>query len=193
MDTVTGRRRVLLGQHIESFRLYKEFCMKNILILAAILFVASFSFVGCSDDPVESITGPTPIAGPKGDKGETGPKGDQGKDGATGVSELLDLNSGEHADVCYDLDGRSYDPDGIQNVICSCVDGYHIVSGSQSNTCRTTNGHYDYYGYDESNKDMFGCLKPEYWVLDPDGDGWLDDQGCFPPSSGLQKAYNTVL
>lgn len=103
--------------------------MKNILILAAILFAASFSFIGCSDDPIESITGPTPIAGPQGDTGPKGETGETGEPGADGTGQ--EIPDGYHADV------------GPNDIFFGCLEGYHIHADSTDSICRTEVGGYD--------------------------------------------------
>jgi len=137
--------------------------MKNILILAVFLF-AAFSFVGCSDDPVESITGPTPIAGERGDKGDKGDKGergDKGEDGDDSSVTVLDFqdyyqNDSQHVDITKDY------------VLHTCfTEGYHLHSGVTNqwgiavpiDECR------DADGYDPSGKDYGNCNRhqDEHW------------------------------
>jgi len=150
--------------------------MKNILILAVILFA-----VGCSDDgPVDSITGPTPIDGSQGYKGDKGDKGEAGEDGISPVGVPMDDD--QHID---------YDKSETLRV---CPAGYHAHNKyADDNVCRDLDG-YDVDGWDYGGTvrttdpgdplRWVKCFRPQHYSNDPDDNGNIDDAGCTDPILG---------
>jgi len=89
--------------------------MKNILLLAVFLFIASFSFLGCSDDdPMDSIVGPT-----------IGAKGDKGDPGESVITDLIGAD--QHVDLA---------PNGS---FWACAPGFHVHPDSPDSVCRDDN------------------------------------------------------
>lgn len=139
--------------------------MKNILILVLVLFLTSFSFIGCSDDPVESITGPTPIVSTE----------------ATITIHGVPLEPGQHIDM--DKDGHL--------IVCPVGNNGEIfhtrLGGQYDGMCVDEDGYLPY------GKTPEGCgPRPDNYYANPDGCSLtISDMGCYTPTE-LENFLNSL-